>query len=179
VAGRGIRLDIYFKMARRGIRLDIHQDGSKREYVRYTSRWTALRVVLLWDLLDGDPYLVTQVTASVDHPIGPLPQNHLLPILVGLIDVLREREGERRPEEERRGEERREDSKVGERRGDQRREERGKRRGEETRGGETRPQEDTRGGERRGEERMVKIFLGMRRNPASNKQEYSPNRQES
>ena len=91
------------------------RDGWRRYWVRCASRWMALRAVLLRDLLDGDPYLVTQVAASIDHPIGPLPQSHLLPILVGLIYVLRrggERRREERNKEETRGEERQERRRV-------------------------------------------------------------------
>lgn len=47
-----------------------------------------IRAVLLGDLLDGDAHLVAQVPPSIHHTICSFTQNHLVSILIGLIDVL-------------------------------------------------------------------------------------------
>lgn len=47
-----------------------------------------VRAVLLRDFLDGDAYLVAQVPPGVHHAVRPFTQNHLVAILIGLIDVL-------------------------------------------------------------------------------------------
>lgn len=47
-----------------------------------------IRSVFLRDLLDGDAYLVAQVPPSIHHTVRPFTQNHLVTILIGLIDVL-------------------------------------------------------------------------------------------
>lgn len=49
-----------------------------------------LRAVLLGDLLDGDADLVTQVPPSIHHTIRPLPENHLIAVLIGLVNVLKD-----------------------------------------------------------------------------------------
>lgn len=50
--------------------------------------WFLVRAVFLRDFLDGDAYLVAQVPPSVHHAIRPFTQNHLVAVLIGLIDVL-------------------------------------------------------------------------------------------
>lgn len=47
-----------------------------------------IRAVFLWDFLDGDSHLIAQVPACVDHAVRSFAQNHLVAILVGLVDVL-------------------------------------------------------------------------------------------
>lgn len=49
-----------------------------------------LRAVLFWDFLNGDAYLVAQVPPGVHHAIRAFTQNHLVAILIGLMDVLME-----------------------------------------------------------------------------------------
>lgn len=49
-----------------------------------------LRAVLFWDFLNGDAYLVAQVPPGVHHAIRAFTQNHLVTILIGLMDVLME-----------------------------------------------------------------------------------------
>lgn len=53
-------------------------------------RSDVLRAVLLRDLLDGDANLVAQVPPSVHHTIRPLPKNHFITVLIGLVNVLKE-----------------------------------------------------------------------------------------
>lgn len=47
-----------------------------------------IRAVLFWDFLNGDAYLVAQVPPGVHHAIRAFTQNHLITILIVLIDVL-------------------------------------------------------------------------------------------
>lgn len=54
-------------------------------------KWQFLiRAVLFWDFLNGDAYLVAQVPPGVHHAIRAFTQNHLVAILIGLMDVLME-----------------------------------------------------------------------------------------
>lgn len=50
--------------------------------------WVLIRAVLLGDFLDGDAYLVAQVPPCIHDAIRSFTQNHLVPILIGLINVL-------------------------------------------------------------------------------------------
>lgn len=47
-----------------------------------------IRAVLLRDFLDGDADLVAQIPPSVHHAVRPFTQNHLVAVLIGLVDVL-------------------------------------------------------------------------------------------
>lgn len=51
-----------------------------------------IRAVLFRDFLNGDAYLVAQVPPGVHHAIGAFTQNHLITILIGLINILMEME---------------------------------------------------------------------------------------
>ena len=50
----------------------------------------SLRAVSLWYLLDGDAYLVAQVSPSVHHSVRAFTQNHLVSAGAGLVDELPE-----------------------------------------------------------------------------------------
>lgn len=47
-----------------------------------------IRAVFLRDLLDGDADLVAQVPPGIHHSVRAFSQDHLVSILIGLVDVL-------------------------------------------------------------------------------------------
>lgn len=49
-----------------------------------------IHVVLFRDFLDGDAYLVAQVPPRVHHAILAFTQNHVIAVLISLINVLLE-----------------------------------------------------------------------------------------
>lgn len=51
-----------------------------------------IRAVLFRDFLNGDAYLVAQVSPGVHHAIRAFTQNHIITILIGLINELMEME---------------------------------------------------------------------------------------
>lgn len=60
------------------------------EWGKKKKQWVCvlIRAVLLRDFLDGDADLVAQVPPSVHHAVRPFTQNHLVAVLIGLVDVL-------------------------------------------------------------------------------------------
>lgn len=57
-----------------------------------TKRKFLIRAVLFRDFLDGDAYLVAQVPPRVHHAIRAFTQNHVVTLLISLINVLLETE---------------------------------------------------------------------------------------
>lgn len=68
---------------------DLNEGGKKQTKTKHQF---LIRAVLFRDFLNGDAYLVAQVPPSVHHAIRAFTQNHLITILIGLINVLMEME---------------------------------------------------------------------------------------